>query len=60
VRKGWKVGKDDGIVKDERGEYFVVTETMERRRIEVKRSKFEHSLYITYLDPITQIYWVEG
>ena len=60
VRKGWKVGEDDGIIKDERGEYFVVTEAMERRRIEVKRSKFEHSLYITYLDPITQIYWVEG
>jgi len=57
-RKGWKLGDDGGMIKDGT-EYFVVSPDMEKRRIEVERTTFEHSEAITYLDPLTQIYWLE-
>lgn len=59
-RKGWKLAGDDILVKDRENEYFVVTAAMRRRGIQVSRSEFAHSTYITYLDPITDIYWIEG
>jgi hypothetical protein len=36
-----------------------VTPEMEKRRVEVSRTHMADFIYITYHDPVTEVYWAE-
>ena len=56
-KKGWMIseGGNKCLVKKP----VQVTPEMENRRIEVDRVHVAGSLYITYRDPVTEVYWAE-
>lgn len=58
-RIGWIPLPDGGEQKDESGHYFWVTPEMKARKEKVKTHEFAKSLYYTWMDPVTNMHWID-
>jgi hypothetical protein len=56
-KTGWKNSEDGNkcLAKPT----IEVTAEMEERRVEVSRTRVDNFDYVTYYDPITEVYWAE-
>jgi len=56
-KKGWVISEDGNKCLVERP--VRVTPEMENRRVEVSRTRMADFVYVTYRDPVTEVYWAE-
>ena len=56
-KTGWKIseGGNKCLAKPS----IQVTAEMESRRLEVNRTRVADLIYVTYYDPLTEVYWAE-
>jgi hypothetical protein len=57
AKTGWKIseGGNKCLAKPS----IQVTAEMESRRVEVSRTRVADLTYVTYYDPLTEVYWAE-
>jgi hypothetical protein len=56
-KKGWMISEGGNKCLAEKP--IQVTPEMEKRRVEVSRTHMADFIYITYRDPVTEVYWAE-